>query len=152
MLADSLIVPECIYRPGSFSGLMTVYESNYIKWTQLIGGDCLPGSSYRSCAPRDCDLFLEVLRREPYTSTLHLTYRFASEDGMDIADPDLTLRIYHDARLAEAVAASDRHHHHKLVELARAHSDELGRRWRVNVMLNKWLDYLLDMKHELMAA
>ena len=34
MLVDSLIVPECIYRPGSFTGLMTIYESNYIKLQQ----------------------------------------------------------------------------------------------------------------------
>ena len=34
-LVDSLIVPECVYRPGSFTGLMTVYESNYIKLRQL---------------------------------------------------------------------------------------------------------------------
>ena len=35
MLADSYIVPECIARPGSFGGLMTLYEANYIKLTQL---------------------------------------------------------------------------------------------------------------------
>src|SRR6188768_2109283 len=37
MLVDSLIVPECVYRPGSFTGLMTLYESNYIKLRELTG-------------------------------------------------------------------------------------------------------------------
>lgn len=152
MLADSLIIPECVYRPGSFSGLMTVYESNYIKWTQLTGDDCPLAGQYRSRSLRDCDLFLDVLRREPYTSTLLLTYRFEMADEGFVSDPDLTLRVYHDARLVEAVCASEHHHHHKLVELARVPSAELGRRWRVNVMLNKWLDYLLDMDHELIRA
>jgi uncharacterized protein len=152
MLADSLIIPECVYRPGSFSGLMTVYESNYIKWTQLVGNDLLRSGQYRSRSRRDCDLYLDVMRREPYTSTLLLTYRFELPDQGFIADPDLTLRVYHDARLVEAVCASERHHHHKLVELASAHSAELGRRWKVNVMFNKWLDYLLDMNHELLPA
>jgi uncharacterized protein len=152
MLADSLIIPECIYRPGSFSGLMTVYESNYIKWTQLIGDDFLQSGQYRSRSRRDCDLFLDVMRREPYTTTLLLTYRFELPDKGFVADPDLTLRVYHDARLVEAVCVSDCHHHHKLVELASAHSAELGRRWKVNVMFNKWLDYLLDMNHELLPA
>ena len=37
-ITDSLIVPECIYRPGTFTGLMTLYESNYVKLLQLIEG------------------------------------------------------------------------------------------------------------------
>ena len=35
MLVDSLLVPQCVYRPGTFTGLMTLYESNYIKLNQL---------------------------------------------------------------------------------------------------------------------
>jgi len=35
MLVDSLLVPQCVYRPGTFTGLMTLYESNYIKLHQL---------------------------------------------------------------------------------------------------------------------
>jgi uncharacterized protein len=147
MVVDSLIVPECIYRPGSFTGLMTVYESNFIKLNRLIGGLESIDDPRVSRVPRDCDLHFEVLLREPYTTTLYLTYWFAQPGGDSIADPDLTLRIYHDARLVEAVSANDEHHHHKLRELAGARSLELGRRWRRNVMLNKWLDYLIDMGH-----
>ena len=55
----------------------------------------------------DCDLYLAVKRRRPYTTTLKLTYLFAL-DGSDtcqsqsIPDPDLWVHIYHDARLVEA--------------------------------------------------
>ena len=64
-----------------------------------------------------------------------------------MADPDLILRVYHDARCVEAVAGSDRHRHHKLREWALDSSSELDRRWRINMMLNKWLDYLFDVGH-----
>jgi uncharacterized protein YqiB (DUF1249 family) len=150
MFVDSLIVPECIYRPGSFSGLMTVYESNFIKLGQLIAGIAQPdalGPQAVSRTSRDFDLHLEVLSREPYTSTLKLTYWFETETLGAVPDPDLTLRVYHDARLVEAVAGKDTHQHAILQQLALRHSFELGRRWRRNIMLNKWLDYLLEMGH-----
>jgi uncharacterized protein YqiB (DUF1249 family) len=75
-----------------------------------------------------------------------MTYWFDERDKA-IADPDLTVRIYHDARLAEAIAARVAHRHEVLQDLDPAHAAELGRRWRINMLLNKWLDYLLDVGH-----
>jgi len=147
MLADSLIVPQCVYRPGSFTGLMTIYESNYLKLQQIGSFEHTGISTDLSYTPGDCDLHLEVLRCEPYTTTLKLTYWFPEIDGSVVADPDLTIRAYHDARLAEAVAVASQHRHHKLRELKIAHDAELDRKWQRNITLNKWLDYLLDMGH-----
>jgi uncharacterized protein YqiB (DUF1249 family) len=147
MLADSMIVPQCVYRPGSFSGLMTIYESNYLKFDQLIL-KTLPEEPYSvSRISADCDLHLEILRREPYTSTVKLTYWLEDDGGQVIPDPDLVVRIYHDARLVEGVGGRNNHHHHVLKSLALSHAGELDRRWQVNIMLNKWLDYLLDNGH-----
>ena len=156
-LIDSLIVPQCVYRPGSFTGLMTLYESNYIKLVSLIEPLAVQRPKRLapavSVSPEDCDLHLKPVASEPYTSTIKLTYWFEDENGERVADPDLMVRVYHDARLVEAVRATDAHYHHKLRELAAQeaaaiHSLELGRRWRNNIMLNKWLDYLLDMGHK----
>lgn len=148
MLVDSLIVPECTYRPGSFTGLMTIYESNYLKLDQLIGRLSSRKAEWLSSAREDCDLFLKILRREPYTTTLKLTYWFAEAHGESVAAPDLTVRVYHDARLAEGVGGRQFHRLQVLRELAEAHSLELDRRWHINIMFNKWLDYLLDKGHE----
>ena len=75
-LVDSLIVPECIYRPGSFTGLMTIYESNFLKLKHLVTvADSMHGVLV-SASQRDCDLHLTLLKREPYTTTLKLTYWF----------------------------------------------------------------------------
>jgi len=151
MLVDSLIVPECVYRPGSFTGLMTIYESSFLKLHQLVGGlekiTQARSLSRISQTSRDCDLFLDLVSCERYTTTLKLTYLFEQDVNEPVADPDLTVRVYHDARLAEVTASREAHRHVKLRELALAHSLELGRRWRNNIMLNKWLDYLLDMGH-----
>jgi uncharacterized protein len=150
MLVDSLLVPQCIYRPGTFAGLMTVYESNYIKLRQLSTALEWDTDTFVSSSSRDNDLHAEILRREPYTTTLRLTYWFQEAGGGAMPDPDLVLRIYHDARLVEAVSSGDAHRHAKLRELARSGSSaELDRRWRINMMLNKWLDYLFEVGHSL---
>lgn len=125
---------------------MTVYESSYLKLRQLTGADSERLGTRVSRVPSDCELHLEVLRTEPYTTTLRMTYWFEEKDG-PVADPDLTVRVYHDARLAEALAARVAHRHVVLQDLDPAHAAELGRRWRVNMLLNKWLDYLLDVGH-----
>lgn len=147
MLCDSLIVPECIYKPGSFTGLMTMYESNHLKLEQLLG-TTRPLENLISRVSGDCDLHLRTVRREPYTTTLKLTYWFDDETGQTVVpDPDLTVRVYHDACLAEGVGGQRFHRHPLLKCLALQHAVELDRRWRVNIMFNKWLDYLLDIGH-----
>jgi uncharacterized protein len=148
MVVDSLLVPQCVYRPGTFTGLMTLYESNYIKLHQLVSALEWPAAAIVSSTPRDNDLHAEIVRREPYTTTLRLTYWF-DDAGMAVADPDIIVRIYHDARLVEAVCSGEAHRHAKLRELAKSSSDELDRRWRLNMLLNKWLDYLFEVGHTL---
>ena len=148
VLTDSLIVPECIVKPASFVGLMTVYESNYVRLRQLLP-DCETFDDDRvSNSDKDCALYLSCVERQPYTTTIRLTYLFEEQFDV-IADPNLTVRIYHDAKLAEAMAHCEEHRHVKLRELASAHSRELDRRWARNMMFNKWLDYLQDMGHDL---
>jgi uncharacterized protein YqiB (DUF1249 family) len=148
MLADSLIVPQCVYRPGTFTGLMSLYESNYIKLRYLAADLEWPADVIVSVSARDQALHAEVLRREPYTTTVRLTYWF--EDGGRAApEPDLVLRVYRDARLVEAVSSAESHRHTKLREWADAGRAELDRRWRRNMFLNKWLDYLFEVGHSL---
>lgn len=146
-ISDSLLVPECIYRPGSFSALMTIYESNYLKLERLLEGLNTNLEAWVSASTEDCDLYLDLLRSERYTTTYKLTYWF--EDSLEgtVPDPDLIVRVYHDAGLAEGAGGRHSHQHRVLAELARAHTHELDRRWRTNVMLNKWLDYVLHMGH-----
>jgi len=144
---DSTLVPQCVYRPGSFTGLMLLYESNNLKLEQLIG-DLDPACSlWVSRVRGDSDLFLERLDSERYTTTLRMTYRLRDEHGALLRDPDMTLRIYHDADVVEALNCRQWHRHRHLSEIRRSHVRELSRRWQINMMLNKWLDYLIDSGH-----
>jgi uncharacterized protein YqiB (DUF1249 family) len=78
--------------------------------------------------------------------TLSLTYHLETDDGL-LIDPDMTVRVYLDGQLAEVLAIGERQRHAALRRLVREHRDELDRRWRRNVVLNKWLDYLSEQGH-----
>ena len=148
-IADSLLLPECVYRPGSFSGLMMLYESNYLKLNRLVGQVNDDDHRWISRVRRDNDLHVERSLAEAYTTTLNMTYWLRDGSGLRFRDPDMTVRIYHDAGQAEVLNCRSRHQHRMLRKLAESHTVELSRRWRSNMMLNKWLDYLLDCGHRL---
>jgi uncharacterized protein len=133
-------------RPGSFVSLMTLYESNYIRLAGLVPQLRTVDGAHVSSVAGDCALHLAVDERSRYTTTLRLTYVF-EDDGVALADPDLQIRVYHDARLAE-VQSCARWHRHSMLEAIRSQlARELGDRWLRNVMLNKWLDYCVERGH-----
>ena len=125
---------------------MALYESNYLRLFQLIPELNRLDGYYRSAVAGDCDLHVEILERSRFTVTMSLSYFFV-EDNVRVADPDMTVRLYLDGQLAEAMNFSGDHRHAELRRLSRAHRRELDSRWRRNMVLNKWLDYLMDQGH-----
>jgi len=148
MLVDSYIVPQCETRPGSFGGLMALYESNFIKLTHLAGEPVQLERIYWSRPPDDCDLRLTIDGRTKYTRLLHLTYVFQESTGVRV-EPDMSLRVYLDARMVEVTGWAECQRHVILRNLARHFDRELDRRWTCNMVLSKWFDYLLDRGHSL---
>jgi len=150
MTVDSLCVTSWRARPVSFVSLMTLYESNYIRLRALLGDVRGLAQILVSRAPGDIDLHLEPLGHGPYTTVLRLTY-FFEEAGATLADPDLEVRVYHDARLAEASRCARWVRHPGLSRLRAGLSSELGERWLRNMLLNKWLDYCSERGHRFAA-
>lgn len=146
MLLDYQLVPESIAKPRSFVGLMSLYESNFLRVQQLIPEIKRLDGYYQSRVAGDCTLHVEILERSRYTVTLSLSY-FFYEDDCRVADPDITVRVYLDGQVAEAMTLGAGHRHAALKSLSRAHRHELDQRWRRNIVLNKWLEYLMDQGH-----
>lgn len=146
MIADSLCLSSWRARPVSFVSLMTLYESNYIRLRALLGdARGLPGCAV-STTPGDLDLHVQTIEHCRYTSILRMTYLFG-ETGGTVAEPDLEVRVYHDARLAEASHRAKRHRHGGLSSLRASLPAGLGERWLRNMLLNKWLDYCTERGH-----
>ena len=146
MLLDSHIVPQTVVKPGSFVGLMSLYESNYLRLLRLIPEVATIDGCFRSRVAGDCDLHVEVIERCRYTVTLSLTYHFETDEGL-LVDPDMTVRVYLDGQLAEAMNVGRKQRHAELLKLVREQRCQLDLRWRRNSILNKWLEYLSDQGH-----
>ncbi len=146
MLFDHELVLPAAARPRSFIGLMSIYESNYLRLLRVIPELERLDGYYQSRVVGDCSLHLEIIERSRYTVTLSLSY-FFFENGKRIADPDLKIRVYLDGRLVEAMSLNGSHRHAMLRRLCREYRCELDVRWRRNMVLNKWLEYLVDQGH-----
>jgi uncharacterized protein len=144
MFNDTATIVSWRARPRSFAALMGLYESNYIRLAWLTGPPGALDGTHVSQVAGDCDLLLTVTGRGPYTTMLRLTYLIAERDER-LERPDLCVRVYHDARLAEAQSWEGQ------AERGRTER-ELHQCWTRNVMLNKWLEYCVERGHRFSAA
>jgi uncharacterized protein YqiB (DUF1249 family) len=151
-VSDSAIALGAPARAGSFTALMGLYESNYVRLGWLLGDLDKMGGYYRSRLANNLTLHVSVLDVQRYTTTFKMTYWF-EVDGERIADPDMDVRIYHDARLVEAMGCRDHGRRHEILrKFDRRHGSELEQRWMRNTMLNKWLEYCVDLGHRFEPA
>ena len=128
-----------IIKPRSFAGLMDLYEYNYLRMRRLVP-DLEAADEMISISPGHLDLYLSVTERCRYTTMVNMTYRFQHQ-GSTICQPDMHIKVYHDARNAEVLDRLDRKHH-------RVYSGEtLQQKWRLNRFLYKWLGYCIYQGH-----
>lgn len=125
--------------PSSFSGLMDLYEHNYMRLRKIVP-DLSIADQMISSVPGHTDLYLSVKQRCKYTTMLSMTYRF-EKSGHYLFEPDLHLKIYHDARLVEVQHLLKRHH--GLIQNDRL----LPHKWVMNRFLFKWLGFCLFQGH-----
>ena len=92
----------------SFAGLMELYEQNYIRLRNIVP-DLAVADEMISAVPGHQDLYLSITRRCKYTTMLRMTYQF-EDAGQTLFEPDLHLKIYHDARVVEVQQFQSRSH------------------------------------------
>lgn len=146
VIADSYIVPRCVFSSGSLGGLIALYEANYIRFSTLLPQLPRSGQQLVSSSPDDLPVHMAVESASRYTCDLRLTYLFVEGVAL-VAEPDLRLRLFLDARMAEVRSWSAGPRHEWLGGLAGEQGRELDRRWGRNIMLAKWLDYLAERSH-----
>ncbi len=125
---------------------MALYEENYIRLRNLMPRPGAEGEHVVSHVPGCIDLHVIVVQRSRYTTTLRLTYRF-EQDGELRNEPDLHVRIHHDARTAEAMNLNLPRGRYRF-EARRT----LHRSWERNRFLHKWLGYCLRRGHYFPAS
>ncbi len=132
-------------RPQSFAALMEVYEANFMLLRRLMPAMNNMHGMHTSDVLQGLPLHVEILQQDRFTTVLRLFYRLPSEDGGMNEAPDLHVRIYHDARVAEAVRGHLRAR--DCGSFAVQGERCLLVRWRLNRFLFKWLRYMLHRGH-----
>jgi len=121
---------------------MEVYERNYML-VRLLAPDLreMTEGEHVSSAPGAMPLVLDRIAHDRYTTTFNLTYRFSSRHR-HAREPDLSIRLYHDARTCEVMSGllpGER--------LSPRRTRDLDEGWRLNRFLHRWLGYCLRQGH-----
>jgi len=90
------------------------------------------------------ELYMRVLERHNYTTFLQLTYLLGPEREQH---PNAHIRVYHDARMAEATSFSPEQGIERFAGPDLPVRGLVERSWRMNRALLKWLEYLLAEGH-----
>jgi len=140
-----------------FSSLMELYENNYMLIRLLIPNlkqlpqecDLVDAEAahadkspvYVSRVDGCLDLELSGIEQSKYTTTFNLTYHFSS-DLRNPREPDLTIRLYHDARTCEVMSGLLQGLKHGPLRRR-----DLYEGYRLNRFLSKWARYCLKQGH-----
>lgn len=124
----------------SLSDLMAIYESNYIRLANLINEDMplLVDLVFR--VEGLLDLHVEIIERTRFTTIVHMTYIMREGAVLHVL-PDIKIRIYHDARLAEVLSCGRRRGNVCIRYDRTREQYDLSRIWEMNRFLQKWLGY-----------
>ena len=143
MILDHEIVPQSIAEPGSFVGLMTLYESNYIKLNYLFPKIRQYNTDKSIKSLFGNDIHLGINKKTKYTMIISMTYSFEEIDIIEY-EPNLTIKIYFDSRSAEVIGVGKLNKKSRLRDITYQNKNIINELWRRNIILNKWLDYIID--------
>lgn len=131
--------------------LQDLYERNFRQLQRLIPELELPFERAVSQVDGEPSLHLMVVNRAAYTCELRLSY-VLGRDGQRRLEPDFWVRVYCDARVAEALNSGRRPPWEARTEGDPAAARFLRDQWERNHMLLRWLDYLLVCGHGFVLA
>ena len=83
MILDHEIVPQSIAEPNSFVGLMTLYESNYIKLNHLFPKIRQYDADRLIKSPFGNDIHLGINKKTKYTMIISMTCLLYTSDAAD---------------------------------------------------------------------
>jgi uncharacterized protein len=114
-------------------------EANYVRLQRLLPG--LEHDNHLFEVGANLQLHIEVTERSPYTTTLEI-----SQPPVQIPTvaPRLTVRVYHDARLAEVVAFTSRRRIQPRYDYPNSAMYQPDEKSQWNRFLGEWLSHCLQ--------
>lgn len=146
-MSHTLIAKEKLL-PGRFVRLMDLYEENYVRLERLFMPASLLPDHYRSSVGDGLDVLLDIEEQHAYTTEIRLSYELRDPDT-GLNTPSAVLRVYDDARLAEATHCLPGRQLVDVLGPFPAARTVVDHRLRMNSFLNRWLEYLREHGHGL---
>ena len=128
------------------AGLIRIYEANYVRIAKLVPDLPACDRVMISRVAGALDLHLAIIERQPYTTSLVLTYRFAGRGGY-VLEPNARINVYHDVRAVEVVSHCRRRRSQAIRAWTPGRMPELDRKWQMNRFLLKWLRFCTFQGH-----
>jgi len=123
---------------------MAICEANYLRLNKLLSN--LTHDEYRLITHRgqqESLHLLRVLERSPYTTSLQLSQTLVSTPSAWLKMPRLTVRMYHDAKLAEVLAWEGHKRLRPRYEYPNQAMYLADEKHQLNQFLGEWLDLCL---------
>lgn len=120
---------------------MKIYEDNFKRLMYL-----LPELKHYGEQPLDVKrqegLHISVLERHKYTTVVEISQHLSP--GLSaLAQPTMTVRIYHDAEVAEVLSYQNHQRFRAKYDYPNPDMHQVREKLRVNEFLGEWLDYCL---------
>ncbi|MEN0037149.1 MAG: DUF1249 domain-containing protein [Cellvibrio sp.] len=134
---------------------MAECETNYARLSKLLvkqQADGVAQDEFRFMVARGHQNWLHLLRiteRSPYTTTLELSRTAIGQSSTWLAMPKLTLRMYHDAKLAEVLAWEGHKRLRPRYEYPNQSMYQSDEKYQLNRFLGEWLTVCLEHGHSL---
>lgn len=152
-------MPHAVSNKGKLAyrvdlcALMAICETNYWRLRKLLlpefpkfsAGDVFVFSLPSPGGNTERRLRLKILERSPYTTTLELT-EVVSDAEMSRwgLSPQLTARIYHDAKTAEVLTFQKQKNFFGRYEYPNAQMRQQDEKFQLNSLLAEWLNHCLQ--------
>lgn len=129
------------------AALINLYEANYVRLARLAPELERIEGPVVSRVGGALDLYLSVVERHAYTTTLDLTYLFETPAG-PVLEPNARVRVYHDVRAVELLSHCRRRQVRRHLPRQRGRRmPEVDRKWEMNRFLLKWLKFCTHQGH-----
>ncbi|PHZ58176.1 dehydrogenase [Photobacterium leiognathi] len=123
------------------SSLMRLYETNYAKLLPLLPRSDGVGDErfYRVCDDVYC---LKIIESTRYTTMISLELQ-GEQSVADYLSPSLTIRLYHDAKVAEVCSAQQISRLKPIYDYPNLRMHQKDEKHQVNRFLGDWLNHCL---------
>lgn len=129
---------------------MAECEANYVRLRKLMGRNPLGEVRFIvTTANQQWLHLLKVTERSPYTTTLDLSRTAVLHASPWLSMPRLTLRMYHDAKLAEVLAWQGHQRLRPRYDYPNQSMYQSDEKYQLNCFLGEWLNVCLAQGQDL---